>query len=283
MGSKGSRLLLAALGLAALTAVVQAVAINRASSVFPSSWTWATSPAFSWSLVIATLLLAAGLANVVAKLKARDALQRDREAVTLRNDFSFQTPMTVHRPPSARIRWKLAYEISYAGTRVLTVEDIVPLLPVRTGETADGLKSVKLVRTKTSSHYTAFHTFGDAAKAQRAEKENFGRVDKWPLLLQPGQKIRLFVEQEYELRVAEKPITLSSNEQALELLGPYFELPLTEDGDYLVRGALLRTRIVCRDDEWIAPVPYWAMPVGVMLRVPSPAEREELLEGDDLA
>ncbi|HEV7771500.1 MAG TPA: hypothetical protein VGO66_12695 [Solirubrobacterales bacterium] len=282
-----SRLLLLIPALVAITAAVQAIAVNRASTLLPSSWTWANDPTFTWLLLAVTTVATVALVRVLSKAESGKALQADRRGLVIRPVFSFQTPMSVHKPPSTRIRWTPVLQLSYTGSRVLTVEDIIPLAPTRTAtiESRDDEKfEVAFVRTKTSKYYKAYTTFGAMAKSQRRDPDDdFHLVEEWPLLLRPGQRLRITVEQEYEFRVDDSARSFDSDDDALAILGPYFDLPPRGGGGFGIRTVLLPTRIVCTDDTWEVDIPFLPMPAGVQLVLPTSEERAESVERDELS
>lgn len=262
---------------AAIAAVLQAAAVSRASTLLPESWHWANSRSVAWILVAAFTLIVAALTWALSRSRASEALRSDRLRLNLRTDFAFQSGIAVHRPPSTVIRWTPVFDLLYSGTRVLTVHDIVPLPPLLLG---DETIEVQLVRTKKSDYYKAFGSYGAMAEASEAEDDLVRYAEEWPLLLRPGQRLRLSVEQEYEMRLDGEPMVLESELHALQMFGAYFQLPPNEDGDgFGIASVLLPTRIVCEDDAWEVDVPYLIMPVGgtVLLPDPDDIDDDELL------
>lgn len=148
--------------------------------------------------------------------------------------------------------------------------DIVPLAPTLP---ANEDSEVCLVRTKASEFYTACPTFGSLAEAHDEKAAGDARLlERWPLLLAPGQRLRLVVEQEYEMQLDGSPISFASDEEALAVFGEYFQLNRLEDGRIGVGTVLMPTRIVCADDAWEVDVPYLILPIGATLIIPEPRE-----------
>lgn len=250
----------------AVVAAIQAVAAGRTASLLPSSWNWAANPTIAWLVVGATTLLTVGLARTLAIVKARERRSVDRQGLSVEPEPSFQTTIGVHRPPSSKLRWTPLFRLSYAGARVLTVLDIIPVPPARM---TDEDQEVQLVRTEVSSRYKTHPTFGALAHAHRVgPDEDFQRVAAWPLLLRPGTQVHIAVEQEYEFRIDGRAMSFASDDDALAVLGAYFDLEVNDGGGFWVGVRLLPTRIVCTDDEWELDAAYAVYPVGSSLRLP---------------
>jgi hypothetical protein len=263
----------------AVVATIQAVAVSRAASLLPPSWNWAADPTVAWLVVGGTTLLTVGLARALVVIQVGERRREDRHCLTVEPEPSFQTTIGVHRPPSVKLRWTPLFRLSYTGSRVLTVLDIVPLPPVRW---AEGDREVQLVRTKTSSRYKAHPTFGALAHSHRVgPDEDFYRVAKWPLLLRPGTQVHIAVEQEYELHIDGRAMSFASHDDALAVLGPYFDLQANDHGGYWAGTKLLPTRVVCADDEWELNVAYALFPVGVSLKLPDESSKE-IIDQDEL-
>lgn len=182
----------------ACAAVAEAIAVNRASGLLPSSWTWANGTVAAWLLVLATTLLTALLAWALRRAQLQESRRRDRRDLTLRTDIAFQATMGIHRPPSSRIRWTPRFDLFYSGTRVLTILDIVPTAPARK---TDKGHSICFVRTAVSSSYKAYPTFGAVAKVQDESRDDFHYTEQWPLLVCPGQRMHVAVDQEFEIQL----------------------------------------------------------------------------------
>jgi hypothetical protein len=262
----------------AVVAAIQAVAASRTASLLPSSWNWAADPTVAWLVVGATTLLTVVLARTLALIKARERRRADRQGLCVEPEPSFQTTIGVHRPPSSTLRWTPLFRLSYAGARVLTVLDIIPLPPVRW---TDEDQEVQLIRTKVSSRYKAHPTFGALAHAHRVgPDEDFQRVAAWPLLLRPGTQVHIAVEQEYEFRVDGQAMSFASDDDALAVLGAYFNLEVNDDGGFWIGTRLMPTRIVCSDDEWEHDAAYALYPVGSSVKLPDMSDdapdRDEL-------
>jgi hypothetical protein len=262
----------------ACAAVAQAIAVNRASGLLPTSWTWANGPAGAWLLVAATTLLTLGLAWVLRHAQLRDNRNRDQRDLTIKTDFAFQTTMALHRPPSARIRWTPRLDLFYSGTRALAILDIVPMAPAR--QTDKG-QSVRFVRTAVASYYKAYPTFGAVAKVQDQAEDDFHNTEQWPLLVRPGQRLHVAIDQEFEVQLDGSAMSFESDSEALEILGLYFDLEPFE-GSYRPGTLLLPTQVVTDDGAWEMDVPYLIMPVGSTLALPSREEIAEVEERDDL-
>ena len=262
----------------ACAAVAQAIAVNRASGLLPSSWTWANGRAAAWLLVLATTLLTAGLAYALRKAQFQDSRRRDQRDLTLKTDVAFQTTMGLHKPPSSRIRWTPRFDLFYSGTRALTILDIVPMAPAR--KTDRGL-SIRFVRTAVSSYYKAYPTFGAVAQVQNESEDDFHNTEQWPMLVRPGQRLHVAVDQEFEMQLDGSAMSFDSDAEALEVLGLYFDLE-PFDGSYKPGTILLPTRVVYDDSVWDTDVPYLIMPVGSTLALLTEEEVAELNERDDL-
>lgn len=270
------RLLLAIPVLLAVVTLLQAVAIDRASTLLPASWTWASDPAIVWPVVVVAMLSTLGLARALRQTNAVAARLADRHALDIRTEYAFQATLGVHEPPSSAIRWKPMFQLSYSGARVLTVHDIVPLGPP---QIINGSSEIRFVRTRASEYYRAYPNYGSLAEAHDdGTVDDFSRVEQWPLLLVPGQRVRIVAEQEYEMRLDGAPMSFVSSEEALQVFGPYFDLNQLEDGSYGIGEILLPTRIVCADDVWEVDVSYLIMPIGATLIVPEIGE----MDGDYL-
>lgn len=262
----------------ACAAVAQAIAVNRASGFLPSSWAWANGGTAAWILVLATTLLTVGLAWVLRKAQLQDSRRRDQRDLTLKTDLAFQTGMALHKPPSSRIRWTPMFDLFYSGTRSLTILDIVPMAPAR--QTDKGL-SIRFVRTAVSSYYKAYPTFGAVAQAQDKSEDDFHNTEQWPMLVRPGQRLHIAVDQEFEMQLDGSAMSFDSDTEALEVLGLYFDLePFS--GSFRPETILLPTRVVCADSVWETDVPYLIMPVGSTLALLTEEEVAELNERDDL-
>lgn len=262
----------------ACAAAAQAIAVNRASGLLPSSWTWANGRAAAWLLVLATTLLTVGLAYALRKAQFQDSRKRDQRDLTLKTDVAFQTTMGLHKPPSSRIRWTPRFDLFYSGTRALTILDIVPMAPAR--KTDKGL-SIRFVRTAVSSYYKAYPTFGAVAQVQNESEDDFHNTEQWPMLVRPGQRLHIAVDQEFEMQLDGSAMSFDSDAEALEVLGLYFDLE-PFDGSYKPGTILLPTRVVCDDSVWETDVPYLIMPVGSTLALLTEEEIAELNERDDL-
>jgi hypothetical protein len=204
----------------------------------------------------------------------------DRSALHVSTELAFQATIGVHRPPSSRIRWTPVFQLLYTGSRILTILDIIPMGPTQIAE--DG-RPVTFLRTARSSKYRAYDTFGALAEAQEENAEtDLRHVEEWPLVLMPGQRLRVAVEHEYAIQLGDEPVTFDSDEDTLPWLAAYFHLESIDDG-YKPSSVLLPTRIVCTDDVWEINVPYLILPVGSTILLPSEEEIEEADERDDLA
>jgi hypothetical protein len=251
-------------------AVAQAIAVNRASSLLPHSWTWANDSSVAWLLVLATTLVTVGLAWALQRAEHGEERRRDQRELTIRTDLAFQTTMEVHKPPSSRIRWTPSLDLFYSGARPLTILDIEPMAPPRLTEDD---RSVQFVRTKVASSYKAYPTYGAVAQGKRGKADDdFHYVEQWPLLVQPGQRLHVAVEQEFELRLDGAPMSF----------GPYFDLEMIPGHSYKADMVLLPTRVVGAESAWDIDVPYLIAPVGSTLLVHSEEERAALIERDDL-
>jgi hypothetical protein len=257
----------------ACAAVAQAIAVNRASGLLPSSWTWANGEVGAWLLVLVTTLLTIGLAAILKKAQHQDGRRRDQQDLTLKTDFAFQTTMALHKPPSSRIRWTPSFDLLYSGTRVLTILDIIPMAPVR--QTDKG-SSICFERTAVSSSYKAYPTFGAVARVQDESADDFHNTEHWPLLVRPGQRLHFAVDQEFEMQLDGSAMSFDSDDEVLEILGRYFDLE-PFGGSYRPRSVLLPTRVVCADGAWETDVPYL-----IMLALPTHEEIAELDERDEL-
>jgi len=203
----------------------------------------------------------------------------DRNALDVRTELAFQSTIGVHRPPSSRIRWTPVLQLLYTGARILTILDIIPMGPTQISE--DG-RPVTFQRTARSSKYRAYPTLSALAESQREDAENDMRhVDEWPLVLMPGQRLRLAVEHEYAIQLGDEPVSFDSDEDTLKWLGAYFHLESDEEV-YKPSSVLLPTRIVCADDVWEINVPYLILPVGSTVLLPSEEEIAEADERDEL-
>lgn len=109
------RLLLIVSALLAVAAALHAVAVNRASTLLPSSWSWADDGTVAWLLVGGTLLLTVLLAGALGAAQAAEARRADRRRLDVRTAFEFQSTIGVHRPPSSAIRWKPMFELPTPG------------------------------------------------------------------------------------------------------------------------------------------------------------------------
>jgi hypothetical protein len=278
-GTRISLFLFLTIGVALATAV-QAIAVAQAASLLPDSWAWAHNPTVAWLVVAGMTLLTIGLARALANAQAAERRSRDRRHLIVEPEPSFQTTIGIHRPPSVAIRWTPLFKLSYTGSRVLTVLDIIPMPPLRQ---ANESRTVQLVRSKTSSRYKAHSSYSALAQAHReGPDEEFNRVEKWPLLLQPGARVNITVEQEYEFRINGRARSFDSDDDMLAMLGPYFDLKPTKDGGFWAGSKLLPTRVVCTDDEWDLEAAYAIFPVGVSLRLPTESV-EEILARDELS
>jgi len=182
--------------------------------------------------------------------------QGDRDEIVLRADSQFQTPMGLVRRPSTRIRWNVSLQAIYTGQRILSIDDIVPLPPPRVAENGGRESVVQLVRTRDTGYYEAYATYGDIIAAQRTKDDGSLRdAEEWPLILRPGDRLRLQMHHEYELRIDGQAVTFDSDEQLLTYLGPYLDLDRTEEGGYKVGLRTLPTRIVLGKEEWEIDVP----------------------------
>lgn len=265
---------------AAGAAVAQAIAVNRASSLLPSSWSWMDNSFVIWVLILMATLVTVGLGWALRRAEQAEDRHRDQRDLTIRTDLAFQTTMYVHKPPSSRIRWTLSLDLFYSGSRPLTISDIVPMAPTRLTEDD---KAVQFVRTKVASSYKAYPTYGAIAQKQQSEAdEDFHYVEQWPLLVQPGQRLHISVEQEFEMQMNSTPMSFDSDAEALEVLGPYFDLEMIPEHSYKPGMVLLPTRIVCADRTWNTDVPYLIAPVGSTLLLHPEEERKALIERDDL-
>lgn len=203
----------------------------------------------------------------------------DRRALDVSTEFAFQATIGVHRPPSSRIRWTPMFHLLYTGSRILTILDIIPMGPT---QIAEDERPVTFQRTARSSKYRAYDTFGALAEAQEENAEtDLRHVEEWPLVLMPGQRLRVAAEHEYAIGVGDEPVSFDSDEETLPWLAAYFHLESIEEG-YKPSSVLLPTRIVCTDDVWEINVPYLILPVGSTLLLPSEEEIEEANERDEL-
>lgn len=199
-----------------------------------------------------------GLAWTLRKAQFQDGRRRDQRDLTVKTDLAFQTTMALHKPPSSRIRWTPRFDLFYSGMRALTILDIVPMAPAR--QTDKGL-SIRFVRTDVSSYYKAYPTFGPVAQVQDETEDDFHNTEQWPMLIQPGQRLHIAVDQEFEIQLDGSAMSFDSDAEALEVLGLYFDLePIS--GSYRPGTILLPTRVVCADSAWEMDVPYLIMPVG---------------------
>jgi hypothetical protein len=263
----------------ACAAVAQAIAVDRASGLLPSSWTWANGRTGAWLLVLGTTLITLGLAGALRRAQHRDSQRRDQRDLTVKTDFPFQRTMTLHKPPSSRIRWTPMFDLRYSGVRALTILDIEPMAPARK---TDKSQLIRFVRTDVSSSYKAYPTFGAVAKVQGSRAEDdFHRTEHWPLLIRPGERLHVAVDQEFELRLDGSAMSFDSEAEVLKLLGLYFGLAPFEDS-YTPKVILLPTRVVCADGAWETDVPYLISLPGCVLVVPSKEEVAERDERDDL-
>ena len=171
------------------------------------------------------------------------------------------------------------FDLFYSGTRALTILDIVPMAPAR--QTDKGM-SVRFVRTDVSNYYKAYPTFGAVAQVQGSEPEdNFHNTEQWPLLVRPGQRLHVAVDQEFEMQLDGSAMSFDSDAEALEVLGRYFDLePFS--GSYRPGSILLPTWVVCAESAWETDVPYLIAPVGSTLALLTEEEVAELDERDDL-
>ncbi len=260
------RLLLVIPVLLAVATTIQAIAVNRASTLLPTSWTWASDPTVVWLVVVGAVLVTLGLAWALRRAEVVAARRADRRALDVRTEYAFQTTFGVHEPPSSAIRWKPMFQLLYSGARVLTIHDIVPFGPPRI---ANESREIRFVRTRASQYYRTYPTFGSLAEAHASGTvDDFYRVESWPLVLVPGQRMRVVVEHEYEMRLDGVPMSFASADEALQVFGPYFDLSQLEDGRYGIGQVLMPTRIVCADDIWEVDVPYLIMPIGATLLLP---------------
>jgi hypothetical protein len=262
----------------ACAAVAQAVAVNRASGFLPSTWDWANGAAGAWILVLATTLLTVGLAWVLNKTQRHGDRRRDQHGLVVKTDFPFQTTLELHKPPSSRFRWTPKFDLFYSGTRVLTILDLIPVAPARPTNKGE---EIRFVRTAVSSSYKAYPTFGSIAQVHHESEDDFHYTEHWPLLVRPGQRLHVAVDQEFEMRLGDTAMSFDSHEEALEVLGLYFDLPPFEDS-YKPKTVLLPTQVVCADGAWETNVPYLIMPVGSVLAIPSKEEIAEVDERDEL-
>lgn len=202
----------------------------------------------------------------------------DRDALVLRADTQFQTPMELVRRPSTRIRWKISLQVIYTGQRILSIDDIVPLPPPRTADSGGRECEVQMVRTRNTGYYEAYATFGDIIAAQHSKDDGGLRdSEEWPLILRPGDRLRLQMHHEYELRLDGQAVMFDGDEQLLAYLGPYLDLDRTDEGGYEVGLRMLPTRIVLGEVEWELDVPYAVFVVGVSLTMPE-LDDEDLFE-----
>ena len=204
----------------------------------------------------------------------------DRAALDIRTEFAFQATIGVHRPPSSRLRWTPVFHLLYTGSRILTILDIIPLGPTQIAQ--DG-RPATFVRTARSSNYRTYATFGQLAEAQQASSQpDMRNLEEWPLVLMPGQRLRLVVQHEYAIQLGEEPVSFESDEATLPWLAAYFHLEAAGES-YKPGSVLLPTRIVCTDDVWETNVPYLILPVGSTLEMPSDEEIAAINEQDELA
>jgi hypothetical protein len=203
----------------------------------------------------------------------------DTQSLTLEADFSFQTPMGLTRPPSSRIDWKPSFKVIYTGDRVLRISDVVPMPPSRTADQDGRDLKVDLVRVSNKSFYEAYPSYGDiiAAQSTRTHEGDLLHAEEWPLVLKPGDRLRLILHHEYEFHLDGHAVTFDDNEQLLQMLGPYFDLERAEDGGYLAGARKLPTRIVSNAGEWVCDVTYGTYVVGVQLKLPGPEVLEDIL------
>src|ERR1039458_7034390 len=212
-----------------------------------------------------------------------DARLADRRSLEIKTETAFQTTIGVHHPPSTRLRWTPMLHFIYTGSRILTVQDVIPSGPTQMSE--DG-QQVRFVRTATSSKYRAYPNLGALVAAQGTEgegedKDDYRYVEDWPLILRPGERVRVAVDQEYAITLDDSPMTFASHDHTLTVLAAYFHLKPLGDG-VGGRSVLLPTRIICDDDDWEMAVPYVILPVGATVRLPSPEAAAEYRERDEL-
>lgn len=274
-------------GLAVLTAA-QAVAINVATSLLPKSWDWASKPVLAWSIV--GVLIAVAVFLLIASNRA--ALHDDYRNLTVRDEFLIQPTMILHskygeQSGSSAIRWFTPLAVDNAGDRVISMSDIEPIFPERRGE-ARVLPRLQLVRRSRAGHAIALSGIAEWADGQRIEDEVersnfwFARRREFPLLLQPGSRLLLLVEHEYEFRLNGQVMTFEDDSKMAEVLAAYLDLYDEEAGRITAQAVYLKCRIDTGRGSTIRELPFLLTVPGSALRMPGPEETDQVLHDRQL-
>ncbi len=191
-------------------------------------------------------------------------------------NYGFQAVGGVARYPSARISWNPHLSIIYTGRRILRIFDIEPLGPKITG-TIDGKDNhLEFVRLENSDWFNLFETFGDVVAAQARRRDGSMRAAaEWPLILKPGDRRYVEMQQTYQFVDRNGPCVFPDCETLLQYCATYFQFETHDDGSVQAGNVVLPTRVRSSTGEHLVDVDYAPWVSGVSLQLPA---MEDLLE-----
>ena len=224
----------------------------------------------------------AGTSSSEGSVGANRTTGGHRESLSIETDFEFQGGMGLVSPDSARIAWDLSLQVTYLGSELLVVYDIIPTPPWLIGEGDQESRRIQLVRVENEAYYDRYGYYGDMVAARSGlqetrETHDVLRAEEWPLILRPGDRYRVVLHHKYELRADDEPLVFADNEELLAVLGAYFGLDRDPSGGYLVGARVFPARIETNRGVWDTDVAFGVLPVGASFRVPDLDGLEEIL------
>jgi hypothetical protein len=251
--------------IAAVALVLQALAINAVGTLFPKGWSWTRDARTMWILLAALTIIILALARLQSLARSRARVLEDLANLSIKNEMGLQSVLYIYKPPSVRIRWTLTYAINYSGNHVLEIYDLAPEFPERI---ANGVLRFQLAIKERSERFVLFPSFADLTRVDGIRPEfdqsnaEFELSHDWPLLLKPGDKVHLRRSLEYVLLVDGKPVTISSDQVLMDLLGPYLGMEEDEDGTRRITSLWLPTIVATPAGQFRREIAYLVSPAG---------------------